>query len=187
MTPWQLPMQAVFGDITYPIHPDYRDILEIFSCFEDPDLPDYVKWRIALALFYEGQIPREHQQEAMAFLVEFLNGGMQTQEKPAPKLLDWEQDGAVIVAEVNKVAGQEIRALPFVHWWTFLSWFHGIGEGQLATLVSIREKLQKGKHLEDHEKAFYRAHKSQVDLKVRYSREELEQRQKLEKLLTEQG
>ena len=183
MTPWVLPRQAVFGGVAYPIHSDYRDILEIFSYFEDPDLQDSLKWRIALALFYEEEIPQKHLQEAMEYLVEFLKGGRRDTEKPTPKLLDWEQDAGVIVAEVNKVACQEIRALPYVHWWTFLSWFHGIGEGQLSLLVGIREKLRKGKKLEPHEKEYYREHKAQVDLKKRYSREELAQRQALEKLL----
>lgn len=183
MTPWRLPVEAVFGGVRYKIHSDYRDVLEIFSYFEDPDLPEYVKWRIALALFYEGDIPQIHRQDAMAFLSDFLAGGRTEQEKPAPKLIDWEQDGAVIVAEVNKVAGQEIRALPYVHWWTFLSWFHGIGEGQLSTLVGIREKLRTGKKLESHEKDYYRAHKSAVDLKPRYSREEREEQQRLQRLL----
>ncbi len=183
MTPWALPQQAVFGGVAYPIHSDYRDVLEIFSYFDDPDLQEYLKWRIALALFYEGEIPTEHLQEAMEFLAEFLKGGRQETERVAPKLLDWEQDAGVIVAEVNKVACQEIRALPYVHWWTFLSWFHGIGEGQLSLLVGIREKLRKGKKLEPHEKDYYREHKGQVDLKKRYSREELAQKQALEKLL----
>ena len=184
MTAWQLPQQVTFEDVTYKLHTDYRDILEIFSYFEDPDLPDSLKWRIALALFYEGEIPGEHQQKAMEFLAQFLKGGRQDGDKPAPRLLDWGQDAGVIVAEVNKVAGQEIRALPYVHWWTFLSWFHGIGEGQLSLLVGIREKLRKGKKLEPHEKDYYREHKAQVDLKKRYSREEIAQKQALEKLLT---
>ena len=183
MTPWQLPRQAVFRGVVYQIHWDYRDILEIFSYFEDPDLPEELRWRIALALFYHEEVPREDWQEAMGFLADFLRGGRQDAGKPAPKLLDWEQDAGVIIAEVNKVAGQEIRALPHVHWWTFLSWFHGIGEGQLSMLVAIREKLRKGKKLEPHERAYYRENKAAVDLKVRYSREELAQRQALEKLL----
>ena len=183
MTPWVLPRQTVFGGVTYQIHTDYRDILEIFSYFDDPDLPDSLKWRIALALFYEGEIPGEHMQAAMEFLADFLRGGRQDTEKPAPKLLDWEQDAGVIVAEVNRVAGQEIRALPYIHWWTFLSWFHSIGEGQLSMLVGIREKLRKGKKLEPHEKDYYREHKAAVDLKIRYSREEMAQRQAIEKLL----
>lgn len=187
MTPWKLPYEAAFGGKTYAIHSDYRDILEIFSYFEDPDLPAYLKWRIALGLFYDEEIPSAHLQEAMAFLASFIRGGREEPERPGPKLLDWEQDGAVIAAEVNKVAGQEIRALPFVHWWTFLSWFHGIGEGQLTTLVSIREKLRKGQKLEPHEKAYYQSNKGAVDLKKRYSREETEARQALERLLDGQG
>lgn len=183
MTPWVLPDKAVLGGEVYEIHGDYRDVLEIFSYFEDPDLPDYLKWRIALALFYEGTVPDGYLQEAMEFLADFLCGGRRDGDRPAPKLIDWEQDAAVIVAEVNKVAGQEVRALPFVHWWTFLSWFHSIGEGQLSTLVGIREKLRKGKKLEQHEKEYYRAHKSAVDLQVRYSREELKQQQALRRLL----
>lgn len=183
MTPWQLPMQAVFGGESYLLHGDFRDILEIFFYFEDPDLPEYLKWQIALALFYDRQIPEGHLQEAMEFLADFLCGGRRDGEKPAPKLLDWEQDGAVIVAEVNKVAGQEIRALPFVHWWTFLSWFHAIGEGQLSTLVGIREKLRKGKKLEPHEKEYYHAHKTSVELKKRYSQQELQEQERLKKLL----
>ncbi len=184
MSPWELPTQAVFGGEVYEIHTDYRDVLEIFSYFEDPDLPDYLKWRIAVALFYE-PMPQAHLQAAMEFLAHFLTGGGAQGEKPAPKLLDWEQDAAVIVAEVNKVAGQEIRALPYVHWWTFLSWFHSIGEGQLSTLVGIREKLRSGKKLEPHEKAYYQTHKHAVDLKVRYSREELATQERLKKLLGE--
>ena len=187
MSPWELPLQAEFGGKIYKLHPDYRDILEIFSYFEDPDLSDYEKWQIALALFYDEPIPREHWQGAMEYLSAFLRGGREQTDSPAPKLMDWEQDGAIIVAEVNKVAGQEIRSLPFVHWWTFLAWFHSIGEGQLSTLVSIREKLRKGKKLEQHEKEYYHAHKEQVDLKVRYSQEELKDRQALEKLLDNGG
>ena len=183
LSPWYLPKTARLGEIEYTLHTDFRDILEIFFYFEDPDLPDALKWRIATALFYDGEIPEAQLPSAMQFLADFLRGGRQESEKPAPKLLDWEQDGAVIIAEVNKVAGQEIRALPFVHWWTFLSWFHGIGEGQLSTLVGIREKLRKGKKLEPYEKEFYHTHKAAVDMKTRYSQQELAEQQRLEKLL----
>ena len=183
MSPWELPKQAILGGRVYQIHTDYRDILEIFSYFEDPDLPDSVKWRIALALFYEEEIPEECLQPAMEFLGEFLKGGRQETERAAPKLLDWEQDAGVIVAEVNKVAGQEIRAIPYVHWWTFLSWFHGIGEGQLSNLISIREKLARGKKLEGWEKEFYGQNRHKVDLRKKYSASELAEQERLQKLL----
>lgn len=183
MTGWELPTYAVFDGKRYDFHADFRDVLEIFSYFEDPDLPDYLKWQVALALFYEQQIPKECQQEAMAFLAEFLRGGMQ--EKPGVKLLDWQQDAPLIVADINKVAGQEVRSLSFLHWWSFLSWFHAIGQGQLSTVVAIRDKLRRGKALEAWEKEFYREHKALVDLPKRYSREELQQQKKLRQLLGE--
>ena len=182
--PWELPETAVIGGKTYRLHCDFREILEIFSYFSHPDLPDYMKWQIALALFYEGTIPWEHQQEAMEYLSLFLSGGSQETAPPGPRLLDWEQDAELITSDINKAAGQEIRALPFLHWWTFLSWFHAIGEGQLSTVVAIRSKLARGKKLEGWEKDFYREHKSRIDLKTRYSRQELEQKQQLQKLLT---
>lgn len=180
---WGLPTKAVIGGKQYTLHADFRDILEIFSYLDDPDLPEYLRWQIALALFYEGEIPGEDQQEAIEYLLSFLNCGKEDRSKPGPKLLDWEQDAPMIVADVNKVAGQEIRALPFVHWWTFLSWFHAVGEGQLSTVVSIRDKLRRGKKLEKWEKDFYRDNKDAVDIRKRYSKEELEEQEKLKKLL----
>ncbi len=182
---WELPTDASIGGKCYSIHADYRDILEIFSYFEDPDLPEYLRWQIALALFYEGEIPPEHQQEAMGYLASFINCGKQEAGPPGPKLMDWEQDVLTIVADVNKVAGREVRAMPFLHWWTFMAWFHAIGEGQLSTLLSIRDKLRRGKKLEAWEQEYYRKNKDKVDLKRRYSAQELQEQEDLKKLLGE--
>lgn len=184
MNIWELPTSATIGGVEYPIHADFRDILNIFRYLDDPDRPEYLRWRIAIALFYDGEIPDENVQEAMEYLAEFISCGNQD-AKPGPKLLDWEQDAQVIVADVNKTAGAEIRALPFLHWWTFVAYFNAIGEGQLSTLVSIRDKLRRGKPLEKWEKEYYRKNKEQVDMKTRYSVEELAEQERLKKLLGE--
>lgn len=179
---WSLPTEAVFGGKVYRLNTDFRDILEIFSYFNDPDLPDYLKWRIALALFYEEPVEQPHQQQAMDYLARFIGGGQEACP-PGPRLLDWEQDADMIAADVNRAAGREIRSLKYLHWWTFLSFFHAIGQGQLSTVVAIRDKLARGKKLEDWEKTFYRENKHRVDLPKRYSRQELQHRQQLELLL----
>ena len=181
--PWQLPKGRKFGGKFYGINGDFRDILEIFSYFADPELPDFVKWEIALALFYREQIPDKHRQQAMEYMVWFLAGGRPEEDRLGPKLLDWEQDAPLIVADVNRAAGQEIRAMPFLHWWTFLSWFHAIGEGQLSTVVAIRGKLAKGKKLESWEKEFYRENRKLVDFQKRCSPQEQAEKERLEKLL----
>ncbi len=180
---WVLPTDAVIAGKKYQIHTDFRDILEIFAYFSDPDSPDYLKWEIALALFFEGDIPQEDRLEAMEYLSWFLAGGKKETAAPGPKLLDWEQDADLIAADINKTAGREVRAMPFLHWWTFLSWFNAIGEGQLSTVVSIRSKLAKGKKLEAWEKEFYREHSCVVELPKRYSRQEREEKARLERML----
>ena len=183
MTPWSLPETAEIGGATFEINTDFRDILEILGCLSDPETPEYLRWRIAIALFYVGDIPLEHQSEAMQYLSSFISCGETEDAKPSPKLMDWEQDALAIVADVNKVAGCEVRSLSYLHWWTFLSYFQAIGEGQLSTIVSIRDKLQRGKKLERWEQDYYRENRSRIDFKKKYSAEELAEQERLKKLL----
>jgi hypothetical protein len=178
---WELPKNARIGGKSYCLNCDFRDILEIFSYFDRPELPDFVKWRIALRLFYGAEIPPEDRQEAMTYFTEFISMGQGG--KPAPRLMSWDHDAPIIIGEVNRVAGREIREMPFLHWWTFLSWFHAIGEGQLSTLVSIREKLRAGKKLEKWEQEYYRKNRDLVTLRRQYTPEELAEQEKLKKLL----
>lgn len=182
MTPWQLPDTAVIGGTEYEINTDFRNILEIIKHLNDPDEPEIVRWYTAIGLFYEGEIPGAYEQEAMEYLAAFISYG-EIDAKPGQQLIDWDQDARAIVADVNKVAGKEIRALPHLHWWTFLSYFYAIGEGQLSTIVSIRDKLRRGKKLETWEQEFYRENKPRVDLKKKYSAEELAEQERLKKLL----
>lgn len=179
---WRLPTSATIGGALYPINADFRDILDIFRYLNDLDRPEYIRWRIAVALFYEGDIPREHQQEAMEYLAQFITCGEQD-NKPAPKLIDWEQDAQIIVADINKVAGQEIRSLPFLHWWTFVAYFNAVGEGQLSTLVSLRDKLRRGKKLEKWEKEYCRKNEEKVSLKKRETSAAAQERERINKWL----
>lgn len=162
MDVWRLPKTADIGGIKYPINTDFRDILEILSYLNDTTRPDYLRWQIAVGLFYEGEIPDVHQKEAMEYLCEFISYG-ESEERPGPKLVDWKQDAQIIIGDVNKVAGKEIRAAEYLHWWTFLSYFHAIGEGQLSTIVSIRSKKSGGKKLEKWEEEFYKKNKKKID------------------------
>ena len=49
--------------------------------------------------------------------------------------MDWQQDAPLIAAGISKAAGQDVRTLPYLHWWSFLAWFDAIGEGSFATVV----------------------------------------------------
>lgn len=182
MNAWTLPTSAKFGGKEYPINADYRDVLEVIHYLMDQSRPEFMRWSIAMALFYEGDIPSEYNQQAMEYLAEFISYGAKD-TKPGPKLMDWDADAQLIVADVNKVAGYEIRAVPFLHWWTFLAYFYGIGEGQLSTVVSIRGKKTKGKKLEKWEQEYYRENKSLVDMKKPDSQELREEKENIIKFL----
>lgn len=179
---WDLPETVTIGGMEYNINTDYRDILGIMKYLNDLDVPEFLRWQIAIALFYEGEIPPENQLEAAEYLAFFISCG-EPDINPGPILLDWEQDVLTIVADVNKVAGTEIRKIPHLHWWTFLSYFRAIGEGQLSTLITIRSKIRCGKPLEKWEQEYYRTNKKRVDMKKKYSAEELAEQERLQKLL----
>lgn len=183
MTSWGLPQTATIGGVEYQLATDYRDALEIIDYLNDPEIPEYLRWQIAVALLFDcEEFPEEHLQEAMEYLAAFIACG-DTSSTPGPKLLDWEQDAQIIAADVNKVAGQEVREASYLHWWTFLSYFRAIGEGQLLTLVSIREKLRTGKPLEKWEQEYYHKNPERVILKTKYSAEEEAELERLKQLL----
>ena len=161
---WTLPKSANICGVEYPINTDYRDILEIMEYLNDTSKPEYLRWQIAIGLFYDGKIPYQNQQEAMEYMAKFISYG-EDKSKPGPKLLDWEQDAQLIVSDINAVAKTEIRALPYLHWWTFLSYFYCIGEGQLSTIVSIRSKRRKGKKLEKWEEEYYKENKDRIEFR----------------------
>jgi len=171
---WNLPESAVIGGRTYLINADYRDILDIITRLTSPEPDEQTRLYVALALFYEEfqDMPVDDYTDAAKWMFWFISCGEEDNGPPHPKIIDWEQDRAMIVSDVNRVAGCEIRALPFCHWWTFIAWFNAIGEGQLSTVVSIREKLRKGKRLEKWEQEFYRSNRSKVDFKTKYTAEE---------------
>ena len=147
MNLWKLPRKHTIGGTPYDLNTDYRDILEIIEHLNNENEPEFIRWRIAVGLFYEQDVPENHLQEAMEYLAEFISAGT-ADKKPGPKLLDWNQDAQMIVSGINKVAGKEIRAVEYLHWWTFISLFQEVGEGQLSTIVSIRHKRATGKKLE---------------------------------------
>ena len=183
MNGWSLPKTAVIGGKTYRLHTDYRDILHIFSWLQDESYPVFFRWQVALALFYEEEIPQADFSEAAEYFRWFICCAAPDEKEPGPQLLDWQHDAQLIVADVNKVAGQEIRELPYLHWWTFLGWFHSIGQGNLSNLVSIRDKLRRGKKLEPHEQDYYRRNRAQVRLPDKYSPAELAEQARLQQML----
>lgn len=128
MTAYELPTSLNISGVDFSIRTDFRAIIDILIAWNDPELDEQAKSIVMIQILFEDwqSIPPEHLSEACQKACEFIDCG-QTDDnpnKPKPRLMDWEQDGDMIVPAVNKVAGKEIRAIPYMHWWTFLdiSW-----------------------------------------------------------------
>ena len=184
-----LPKQLNINGIDRAIRTDYRVALLIFQAFNDPELNDQEKALVMMDCLYEDldSMPQEDYQEAYDQAVWFLDGGTIEEDakyRTSKKVIDWEQDEQIIFSAVNKVAGKETRAVEYLHWWSFLGYFNEIGDGLLSTVISIRQKKNKGKRLEKHEQEFYRENKSLIDIKTRLTQEEQAEKEYLEKLLS---
>lgn len=169
---YSLPTSLEVCGVNYEIRSDYRAVLDICTALSDVDLSDQDKAIVALAILYPGfeEMPPEHYQEAIKKCFWFINGGADDEPiRKAPKLMDWEQDFQYIVAPVNRVLGTEIRAVEYLHWWSFISAYYEIGDCTFAQIVRIREKKAKGKALDKQDQEWYRQNRHMVDFKQTYS------------------
>ena len=167
---YSIPTSISVGKQSYHIRNDgdFRMVLDCFAVLDDVELTKEQRILSCLLMFYDlGETDEEclynlEQVEDIETLAKemmwFFNGGSDntTGAVSHHRLIDWEQDSQLVCSAINKVAGKEIRAEKFVHWWTFLAYYMAVGEGPLATVVSIRDKIVKGKKLEKYEQEFRR-------------------------------
>ena len=172
--PWNvsLPMALTVGGEERVIRSDYRAVLDIFLALTDPELDEYNRTMEMLDILYVDEIPEEYWQEAVKQGMWFLNGGEPEKETKQPKLVDWAQDFNMIAAPISKIIGQDIRGMKYLHWWTFLSAYMGIGDCLFAQVVAIRDKKARGKKLEKHEREFYHRNREIIDIKTVLTDEE---------------
>lgn len=177
MTVWKLPTSLNIGGVVFHIRTDYRDILKIMKAFNDPNLEDWMKIHVMLVILYPDHnlLTEENILEAIEKGKEFIDYGRE--KTSSLKTMDWEQDAKLIVSEINKNSGlQDIRLVEYMHWWTFLGYYMGIGESLFSQIVTIRTKRLQGKKLEKWESDFYKKNKDLIDFKLLISDEEKEKR-----------
>ena len=190
-----LPEALTVGGEEYPIRTDYRNILQVFEAFQDPELQPEEKWIVAIYLLFENfscadDVLEAAQDgfdlgEAMEQISWFIPAGQPEKQVLEQPTYNWAQDEQMIFSAVNKVAGRETRELQYLHWWTFLGYFNEVGEGTFSFIVGIRNKLNKGKKLEKHEKEFLSHNKELVLMKKPLTKEEQEQEDAYKSLLDE--
>lgn len=177
---FDLPKSLTVNGKEYKIRTDYRDVLNVLVAFDDPNLEDTDKVYVCMTIIYEDSdsIPEEDLKEAYEKAMWFIDNG-NTDEKHSPKTMDWEQDANLIFPAVNRVAGCEVRAVEYLHWWTFLGYFMEIGESAFSTILNLRQKKAKGKKLEKWERDFWNENADVCKLKTKLSDEEIEEKRRL--------
>ena len=166
MNAYDLPSSLTVGGRVYAIRTGWRAVMDIFAAMNDQDLEDMGKQIALLTILYpeHDSIPAEDIPEAIARACEFLDCGQRPDSEHRPRLIDWEQDAALIMPAVNAVAGKDVRCDPNLHWWTFFGMFMNVEGGLFGNVLHIRQKKAKGKKLEKQEEEFYRENRKIIDL-----------------------
>lgn len=178
----QLPKTLTINGKSYRIRTDYRNILRIFEAFADKDLSDKEKMLVCLRRMFVdfSKLPYDDYKEAYEKVYWFIGCGKPEEKRPPVRTFNWIKDEPLMFPAVNKAAGLEVRAVPYLHWWTFMGYFESIdAESLFGTVLSIRQKKARGKKLEKYEREFMQNNKALMALDV----EEAKPRTAEEKLL----
>lgn len=179
MFSWELPTALEVGGESYEIRSDFRPALDIIAAFNDPQLPDAAKLEVMVTILYVSPPPAEYLDEAVKKALWFLDCGKQDDGKTKPRTMDWEQDAPIIFPAANKIAGYETRnPQRYTHWWSFIGYFNEIEDGTFSQVLSIRQKMARGKKLEKWEREFLKENRELVELRAKISDEERELRKK---------
>ena len=180
---FDLPRSVEFGGSEWEINTDYRDVLTVLVAMEDPNLTDAEKAYVALYNLYPDfeDIPHGMMQEAFDAALNFIDRGEKGDS--GPRTMDWTQDAKIIFPAVNAVAGYEVRAVDYLHWWTFIGFFMEIKDSTAAQVLSLRAKKAKGKKLEKWEREFWSENKKLCQLRPKLTEEEREEKERLKALL----
>lgn len=158
---------------------DYRVVLDCIEALNDKDLTQKEAIQCALFMFYENSYLIKDINTAIMEMFRIINNGEIEQGEQAQAsgsnlpLMDWKHDFKLIAPAVSRILGYDIRTQgKYTHWWTFLGAYQEIGDCTFSFVMSIRNKLRKGKKLEEYEREFYRDNKKIVDLPINLSDEQ---------------
>lgn len=174
---YSLPVTVSCGGQELPIRGrgDYRVILDVIAALEDWELEEDERAEAALTIFLDCDLVMVPDlQGACEQMTDFIVAGGKPGKNAGRKLMDWQDDAPHIISGVNRVLGQEIRALPYLHWWTFVGAYMEIGDGTLATVIGIRDKLARGRKLETYERQYYHDHPEEFEFSQDKARKERE-------------
>ena len=184
MSTWELPTDVAVAGQRFALRSDFRAVLDALAALADPDLTRQEQYAACLQILYPRWETLPDANAALRAAFVFINGGQpEDTQKPPLRLVDWQQDAALIAPAVDKVLGYSCRRCDYLHWWEFLGAFYGIGDGLFAQVVNVRFKRAKGKKLTDQEREFARENARLIKLAAPESAEDKAEKERLLELL----
>lgn len=183
MLEYELPTSVILNNTVFAIRRDgdFRMVLDCYRLLQDNELEENERIFACLITFYADISSIEELgklgdlEEATKQMFSFFNCNQENVGIRAEgKVIDWDKDALMIISAINKVAGKEIRAEKYLHWWTFMAYYMAIGECALSTVVNIRRKRLKGKKLEKYEEEYVRDNPELFKVSESYTSEEQE-------------
>lgn len=177
---WDLPFFVEINGKKHPIRNkcDYRVILDVICALNDNDLTDEEKIKCALFIFYdnlENIMDFETATQKMFQVINLNEEEDLSSSRTGIKLMDWEHDFNKLAPPISRVLGYDVRTPDkYCHWFSFIGAYMEIGECQFSTIVSIRQKIAKGKKLEKWEEEYRREHYKEINLPKKLTQEEKE-------------
>lgn len=154
-------------------------VLDCFRLLQDTELEENERILACLTVFYDelDGVESVYQlgdiEEATKQMFSFFNCGQDNVgAKAEGKVIDWDKDALMIISAINKVAGKEIRAEKYLHWWTFMAYYMAIGDSALSNVVNIRRKIIKHKKLEKFEQEYVNENPELFKIESTYTKEE---------------
>lgn len=174
---WSLPVSVEIDGKEYAIRNncDYRVVLDVISVLKDEELSQEEKFKCSLFIFYENASDLTNVEKASKEMIKIINLGEEDDEPQKQPVMDWQHDFAQVAPPISRVLGYSVRdAKNYTHWYDFLGAYMEIGECTFSTIITIRQKKQKGKKLDAREQEFYKANRKLVDLPIKLTKEEEE-------------
>lgn len=185
-----LPATIIINGEEWDIRTNFHDILKIIVAFNDPNLDEAEKVFICLQILYEGfdEMPESEYETAFKEALRFIDCGIpesKRQGKKNARTVDWEHDESILFPAINKIAGCEVRSLPYLHWWTFMGYFMEVStDGVFGNVLKLRQKKQNSKTpLDKAEKEFWAANKALCEIPTKLSDEEKAAKERLNQML----
>lgn len=185
----ELPRSLVVNGEEWDIRTHFADILKIIVAFNDPNIDNAEKIYVCLHILYEGfeEMPESDYEAAFKAALKFIDCGMpEGKKKPGnARTMDWEQDESILFPAINKIAGFEVRAVTYLHWWTFMGFFMEIStDGVFGSVLRLRQKKKNRKvQLDKAEKEFWSANRELCEIKPKLSDEERAAKERLKNML----